>query len=159
MTNQNRGDCRSRVPLAWLLGMGVLASPAQAEVLLTVARTQVRHPSGDPVWQLQLVDGQRVLRRWAAASGRRDRQGADRLWSPGNAAPLPPGRYRVGRPEPWGQDLWIDLQPTFATRRSGLGIHNCFPGVGCLCLRERAALDTLAALIERHQVRTLVVHN
>jgi hypothetical protein len=145
--------------LGWLLGMVLLTAPAHAEVMLTVARTPARHPSGDPIWQLQLVDGHRVLRRWAAASGRRDRQGADRLWSPGNAAPLPPGRYRVGRPEPWGQDLWIELQPTFATSRSGLGIHHCFPGVGCLCLRERPGLDTLAALIGRHRVRTLVVQN
>lgn len=145
-----------------LLGLLVLVAfgtPVRAEMQLTVSRSQARFPGGDPIWRLQLVDGTRVLRRWQAASGDRGRQSADRLWSPGNAAPLPPGRYRVGRPEPWGSDLWIDLQPGFATARSGLGIHHCFPGVGCLCLPDRQALNELAALIERHRVRVLTVLN
>ncbi|MEI8251345.1 MAG: hypothetical protein WCF98_09275 [Synechococcus sp. ELA057] len=139
--------------------LALLAVPVSAAPQLSAWRTSERFPGGDPVWRLQLVEGTRVLGSWQAASGSRERQGADRLWSPGNAAPLPPGRYRVGRPEPWGTDLWIDLQPAFASARSGLGIHHCFPGVGCLCLPERKALNDLAALIQRHRVQVLTVLN
>ena len=147
------------VPPLVLALLALLPAPVSAAPQLRAWRTAERFPAGDPVWRLQLVDGTRVLDSWQAASGSRERQGADRLWFSGNAAPLPAGRYRVGRPEPWGSDLWIDLQPAFATARSGLGIHHCFPGVGCLCLPERKALNELAALIQRHRVRVLTVLN
>ena len=151
---------RSHRPvLLGLVASVLLAVPVSAAPQLKALRTAERFPGGDPVWRLQLVDGTRVLGSWQAASGARERQGVDRLWSPGNAAPLPPGRYSVGRPEPWGADLWIDLQPGFATARFGLGIHHCFPGVGCLCLPGRKALNDLAALIQRHRVRVLTVLN
>jgi hypothetical protein len=116
-----------------------------------------RFASGDPIWWLELRQGSQQLARWAAATGLKQRQQADRRWSPGNGAPLPPGTYRVGRPEPWGRDLWIALEPLFKTSRSGLGIHHCFPGVGCICLPQRAELDQLAGLIRRHGVRRLQV--
>jgi len=148
-------------PLALLaVGMaGLLPSAAgQATSPQLVLRPGgERFASGDPIWWLELRQGQRQLGRWAAASGLKQQQTADRRWSPGNGAPLPIGAYSVGRPEPWGRDLWIDLQPLFRTTRSALGIHNCFPGVGCICLPDRAQLNELAALIRRHGVRRLEV--
>jgi len=128
---------------------------APAELLLRPSGE--RFATGDPIWWLELHQGGRQLGRWAAATGLKDKQSADRLWSPGNGAPLPAGRYRVGRPEPWGRDLWVDLQPLFQTRRSALGIHHCFPGVGCICLPQRTHMDQLGALLRRHGVSRLQV--
>lgn len=136
-----------------------LAQPASSPepVTLVLRPSTERFASGDPIWWLELRQGRQQLGRWAAATGLRQMQQADRRWSPGNGAPLPVGAYRVGRPEPWGRDLWIELLPQFQTSRSGLGIHHCFPGVGCICLPQRAQLDQLAGLIRRHGVRSLRV--
>ena len=136
-----------------LLPQRLLAAPAE----LLLRPSGERFATGDPIWWLELRQGSRQLGRWAAATGLKDKQDADRRWSPGNGAPLPTGLYRVGRPQPWGRDLWVDLQPLFPTRRSALGIHHCFPGVGCICLPKRAQLDQLAALIRRHGVSRLLV--
>ena len=136
-----------------------LATPPifAAESQLLLRPSQERFSSGDRIWWLEWRQGKRLLQRWAAASGASQSQGLDRRWSPGNGAPLPAGTYALGRPEPWGRDLWIGLEPRFSTRRSGLGIHNCFPGVGCICLPQRRELDHLASLIRRHDIRRLVV--
>ena len=137
-------------------GLGQPMRSAEPHTLVLRPGT-ARFASGDPIWWLELRQGSRPLHRWAAATGLRQMQRADRRWSPGNGAPLPAGAYRVGRPEPWGGDLWIALVPLFKTSRSGLGIHHCFPGVGCICLPQRAELDQLAGLIRRHGVRSLQV--
>ena len=130
---------------------------ANAAAMLTLERTKDTYHNGDPIWQLRLTDGPKQLASWQAAAGASNRQRLDRRWSPGNGSPLPPGSYRLGTPEPFGNDLWIDLQPKFATSRSGLGIHNCFPGVGCICIPDRQALTSLAAAIKRWQIKTLQV--
>ncbi|MEI6359603.1 MAG: hypothetical protein WCO50_04660, partial [Synechococcus sp. ELA619] len=41
--------------------------------------------------------------------------------------------------------------------RSALGIHHCFPGVGCICIPDRQALNSLAAAIRRWQIKSLKV--
>ena len=128
-----------------------------AENQLLLRPSQERFSSGDRIWWLEWRQGKQLLQRWAAASGAGQSQGLDRRWSPGNGAPLPAGTYDLGRPEPWGRALWIGLEPRFSTRRSGLGIHHCFPGVGCICLPQRRELDQLASLIRRHDIRRLVV--
>lgn len=128
-----------------------------AENQLLLRPSQERFASGDRIWWLEWRQGKRLMQRWAAASGAGQSQGLDRRWSPGNGAPLPAGTYALGRPEPWGRDLWIGLEPRFSTRRSGLGIHHCFPGVGCICLPQRPQLDEVAALIKRHGIRHLDV--
>ena len=87
------------------------------------------------------------------------RQTADRLWSPGNASPLPAGTYRLGAPEPWGDDLWFDLQPHFQTTRSALGIHRCYPGTGCICIPNRDDIEALASWVKRSGIKTLTVTN
>ena len=153
----------------WLLMMGLVVATmgslgaaggvqvSSAPVELRLRPSGVRFGSGDPIWWLELHQGGLRLLRWQVASGLSSQQNADRRWSPGNGSPLPVGLYRVGRPEPWGRDLWIDLAPQFKTSRSGLGIHHCFPGVGCICVPKRAELDQLAALIARYRVDTLQV--
>ena len=133
------------------------AAVATASPQFVLRPSQQRFSSGDPIWWLELRRGGRLLQRWAAATGQPGRQTADRVWTPGNGAPLPPGTYAVGTPEPWNADLWIGLEPLFETKRSGLGIHHCFPGVGCICLPQRAQLDQLAALIRKHRIRRLEV--
>ena len=145
------GSCTA-VWLSLLIGPVVAA-----ESQLLLRPSQERFPSGDRIWWLEWRQGKQVLQRWAAASGAGQSQGLDRRWNPGNGAPLPAGTYLLGRPEPWGRDLWIGLEPRFSTRRSGLGIHNCFPGVGCICLPQRRELDQLASLIRKHDIRRLVV--
>ena len=126
---------------------------------LTTRRSEQTFPDGNRIWMVELHRGDRLLARWKAASGIAQRQDADRLWSPGNAAPLPAGRYSLGQPEPWGDDLWFDLQPRFNTTRSALGIHRCYPGTGCICIPSRAEIDALAAWVRQANLQTLAVLN
>ena len=126
---------------------------------LSTRRTDERFPDGNRIWKVELHRGSRLLASWSAASGVAGRQSADRLWNPGNAAPLPAGTYSLGRPEPWGNDLWFDLTPRFDTTRSALGIHRCYPGTGCICIPERADIDALARWVKATGIRSLKVVN
>ena len=148
-------------PIGFALVLCIASLPigANAAAILTLERTKDTYRNGDPVWLLKLTHGPKQVASWQAAAGSSNRQQLDRRWSPGNGSPLPPGTYRLGSPEPHGQDLWIDLQPKFATSRSALGIHNCFPGVGCICIPDRQALNSLAAAIRRWQIKSLQVIN
>ena len=110
-------------------------------------------PTGS--WVLELFKGEQLLAQWPAVSGYGSNQTADRLWSPGNGAPLPIGTYALGQPEPWGSDLWLNLEPQFKTDRSGLGIHNCNPGSGCLCIPNRNDLNVLANWVEATGIKKL----
>ena len=110
-------------------------------------------PTGS--WVLELFKGEQLLAQWPAVSGYGSKQTADRLWSPGNGAPLPIGTYALGQPEPWGSDLWLNLAPQFETDRSGLGIHNCNPGSGCLCIPNRNDLNVLANWVEATGIKKL----
>ena len=129
------------------------------DLRLTTRRTEQMLPDGNRRWSVELHSGTRLLARWMAVSGIAQRQDADRLWSPGNAAPLPAGRYSLGQPEPWGDDLWFDLQPRFNTTRSALGIHRCYPGTGCICIPSRAEIEALAAWVRQANLQTLAVVN
>ena len=126
---------------------------------LSTRRTGEPFPDGNRIWRVELHRGPRLLASWPAASGVAGRQSADRRWSPGNASPLPAGVYSLGRPEPWGNDLWFDLTPRFNTTRSALGIHRCYPGTGCICIPERADIDALARWVKASGIRTLKVVN
>ena len=126
---------------------------------LSARRTAERFPDGNRIWKVELNRGARLLASWPAASGVAGRQSADRRWSPGNASPLPAGLYSLGRPEPWGKDLWFDLTPRFDTTRSALGIHRCYPGTGCICIPERPDIDALASWVKATGIRTLKVLN
>ena len=110
-------------------------------------------PTGS--WVLELFKGEQLLAQWPAVSGYGSKQTADRLWSPGNGAPLPIGTYALGQPEPWGTDLWLNLAPQFETDRSGLGIHNCNPGSGCLCIPNRNDLKVLANWVKATKIQKL----
>lgn len=112
-------------------------------------------PTGS--WVLELFKGEQLLAQWPAVSGYGSKQTADRLWSPGNGAPLPIGTYALGQPEPWGSDLWLNLEPQFKTDRSGLGIHNCNPGSGCLCIPNRNDLKVLADWVQATGIQELKV--
>ena len=126
---------------------------------LTSRRTEQTFPDGNSVWRVDLHGHGELLASWAAASGIAQRQRVDRQWSPGNAAPLPPGHYNLGAPEPWGDDLWFTLTPRFDTTRSALGIHRCYPGTGCICIPNRDDIEALAAWVRQAGIRTLTVLN
>ena len=128
-------------------------------VQLSTRRTIERFPDGNRIWKVELHRGAHLLASWPAASGVAGRQAADRRWSPGNASPLPAGAYSLGRPEPWGNDLWFDLTPRFDTTRSALGIHRCYPGTGCICIPDRADIEALASWVRASGIRTLKVVN
>ena len=72
---------------------------------------------------------------------------------------MPQGVYSLGPPEPWGKDIWITLAPRFDTSRSGLGIHHCNPGSGCLCLPDRSSLLALTAWMQKVDLKQLKVLN
>ena len=160
--------------LLLMLIMGAAAKPAGAlpgqtgptgsllngaALRLTTRRTEARFPDGNRIWKVELHRDERLLASWTAASGIAERQSSDRVWSPGNAAPLPAGNYRLGRPEPWGQDLWFDLQPRFETTRSALGIHRCYPGTGCICIPDRDEIEALADWVKAAALNSITVVN
>ena len=163
--------------LLLMLIMGAAAKPAGAlpgqtgptgallkgaALRLTTRRTEARFPDGNRIWKVELHRDERLLASWTAASGIAERQTSDRRWSPGNAAPLPAGNYRLGRPEPWGHDLWFDLQPRFKTTRSALGIHRCYPGTGVSAflteMRLRLLPNGRGRCVEQHHCRELKRH-
>ena len=133
--------------------------PEGETLRLSMRRTNNLFPDGNSVWLVELHGDGSLLARWTAASGIAQRQTADRLWSPGNASPLPAGTYRLGAPEPWGDDLWFDLQPRFETTRSALGVHRCYPGTGCICIPSRNDIDALAGWVRMAELREITVSN
>ena len=126
---------------------------------LSAQRTDVQRTDGQRQWLLELHQGKTVLASWPAVSGTPNSQDLDRHWSPGNGAPLPAGDYSLGPPEPWGDDIWMTLSPRFDTSRSGLGIHHCNPGSGCLCLPDRSSLLALTAWMHEVDLKRLRVLN
>ena len=110
-------------------------------------------------WVVELFQGSVRLALWPAISGYNTKPTADRRWSPGNGAALPIGDYLLGQPEPWGADIWLNLKPQFKTDRSGLGIHNCNPGSGCLCIPSRNDLEEIAAWVKAARINNLTVQN
>jgi len=135
------------------------AELGQAPLLLSARRTEQKRQDGERLWKLELRQGDRLLASWEAVSGSASSQFLDRQWSPGNGAPLPAGTYSLGLPEAWGSDIWFSLTPRFKTTRTGLGIHGCNPGTGCVCLPERASLEALAKWVSTSQIQTLRVLN
>ena len=154
-----------------LLGLLAVAAelPGQADhtaallqsggLRLTTRRTEDLFTDGNSIWRVELHRGDQRLASWRATSGIARQQRADRRWNPGNAAPLLAGPYRLGTPEPWGQDLWFDPQPRFDTTRSALGVHRCYPGTGCICIPDRADIDALAAWVRQAGISELSVLN
>ena len=134
----------------------ILSAPSLAAEL-ELRRSGSSYVNGDPIWVLQLRDGGQVQQQWQAVASAKRHQQLDRRWSPGNGSPLPKGTYRVGAPEPWGADLWLQLDPLFPTSRSALGIHNCYPGIGCICIPDRQELSDLADAVRRYNVTRLKV--
>ena len=126
---------------------------------LSAQRTDFQRTDGQRQWLLELHHGKTVLASWPAVSGTPNSQDLDRHWSPGNGAPLPAGDYSLGPPEPWGDDIWMTLSPRFDTSRSGLGIHHCNPGSGCLCLPDRSSLLALTAWMHEVDLKRLRVLN
>ena len=110
-------------------------------------------------WVVELFKGSKRLALWPAISGYNTKATADRRWSPGNGAALPIGDYVLGQPEPWGTDIWLNLRPQFKTDRSGLGIHHCNPGSGCLCIPNRNNLEAIAAWVKATGINKLTVQN
>ena len=135
------------------------AELGQAPLALSARRTEQQRQDGERLWKLELHQGDRLLASWEAVSGSASSQSLDRKWSPGNGAPLPAGTYSLGLPEAWGSDVWFSLTPRFKTTRTGLGIHGCNPGSGCVCLPERASLEALAKWVSTSQIQTLRVLN
>ena len=141
--------------LALVLPVALQAGAHAAE--LELRRSGRNDAQGTPLWIVQLKAEGRIRQQWPATASAAVHQQLDRRWSPGNGSPLPKGRYKLGQPEPWGSDLWLQLDPLFATSRSALGIHNCYPGVGCICIPDRQQLESLAAAVRRHGITRLTV--
>lgn len=120
---------------------------------------KARRLTSNGPWVVELFQGRERFARWSAISGYNTKPTADRRWSPGNGAALPIGDYLLGQPEPWGTDIWLNLQPQFKTERSGLGIHHCNPGSGCLCIPNRTDLEAIAAWVKATKINKLTVQN
>ena len=147
-------------------------SRSTGESVLVLNRTTRSLPrTGDPIWSLRLETPGQPVQHFDAVSGRAHRQNADRHRS-GTRAPLPAGRYVLGPVEPLGPadpselgPIWIGIEPQFPTGRGHLGIHldpsanrNANSGtLGCVGLIRWDDMQTLAGLVQRRNVRTLVV--
>ena len=145
--------------------------PANESVLVLNRTTRSLARTGDPIWSLRLEAPGQPVQRFDAVSGRVHRQNADRHRS-GTRAPLPAGRYSLGPVEPLGPSdprelgpIWIGIEPQFPTGRGHLGIHldpsanrNANSGtLGCVGLIRWDDMQTLAGLVQRRNVRTLLV--
>ena len=145
--------------------------PTSESVLVLNRTTRSLARTGDPIWSLRLETPGQPVQRFDAVSGRAHRQNADRHRS-GTRAPLPAGRYSLGPVEPLGPSdprelgpIWIGIEPQFPTGRGHLGIHldpsanrNANSGtLGCVGLIRWDDMQTLAGLVQRRNVRTLVV--
>ena len=137
----------------------LIANLSQAPLSLSARRTEDERQDGERLWKLELHQDDRRLASWEAVSGFASSQSLDRRWSPGNGAPLPSGNYALGLPEALGDDIWLTLTPRFETTRSGLGIHGCNPGSGCVCLPDRTSLEALASWVKTFQIQSLTVVN
>lgn len=151
-----------------------LATLPGADSILVLERTSRQlSRTGDPIWSLRLESPGQPTLQFEAVTGRAHRQNADRHVS-GTRAPLPAGRYSLGPVEPLGpQDpselgpVWIGLEPLFQTGRGHLGIHldpsanrNANSGtLGCVGLIDRSDMLKLADLVQRRNVRALVVND
>ena len=149
-----------------------LASASTGDSFLVLNRTPRQLPrTGDPIWSLRLETPGQPVEEFDAVTGRAHRQNADRHVS-GTRAPLPAGRYNLGPVEPLGPGdpaelgpLWIGIEPQFPTGRGHLGIHldpsanrNANSGtLGCVGLIRRQDMLSLATLVQRRRVRTLLV--
>lgn len=157
---------------AWLGGNSDQRNGA-AELVLTRSTNSVA-TTKDPIWVLQLKQGDQVLASLPALSGRANRQQLDRHTS-GNKSPLPPGRYAIDRngiarapfsdPE-LGSGYWIPIQPLFRTGRSDLGLHqdpswglaNGESGTsGCIGLESADATAEVVNWIKHFNIRQLSV--
>ena len=149
-----------------------LAVLQPAESLLVLERTSKSLSyTGDPIWTLRLERPGKQVIQFEAVSGRAHRQNADRDRT-GSRAPLPSGYYSLGPVEPLGPadpaelgPIWIGIEPLFPTGRGHLGIHldpsanrNANSGtLGCVGLIHRRDMVQLASLVQRHNVRALLV--
>ncbi len=146
--------------------------PSTGESVLVMYRTMrsLSH-TRDPIWSLRLETPGEPVQHFDAVSGRAHRQNADRHRS-GTRAPLPAGRYSLGPVEALGPadpselgPIWIGIEPEFPTGRGHLGIHldpsanrNANSGtLGCVGLIRWKDMEVLAGLVQRRNVRTLVV--
>ena len=153
--------------------LAVLQRPESILVLERTSRQLSR--TNDPIWTLRLETPgeQEQHHQFEAVSGRAHRQQADRHRT-GTRAPLPIGRYSLGPVEQLGPDdpaelgpIWIGIEPQFPTGRGHLGIHldpsanrNANSGtLGCVGLIRRNDMVQLADLVQRHNVKELVVKN
>ena len=147
-------------------------SPLTGESVLVLNRTmRSLSRTGDPIWSLRLETPGKPVENFDAVSGRAYRQNADRHRS-GTRAPLPAGRYSLGPVEALGPadpselgPIWIGIEPQFPTGRGHLAIHldpsanrNANSGtLGCVGLIRWEDMQSLAGLVQRRNVRTLVV--
>ena len=148
------------------------ASTPSGESVLVLNRTmRSLSRTGDPIWSLRLETPGQPVQHFDAVTGRAHRQNADRHRS-GTRAPLPVGRYSLGPVEALGPadpaelgPIWIGIEPLFPTGRGHLGIHldpsanrNGNSGtLGCVGLIRWQDMQVLAGLVQRRNVRTLVV--
>lgn len=151
--------------------------PSLQRARLLFGRGQDKVPgTGDPIWRLQVVQGNRVITELPALTGMASRQNVDRHIS-GTKAPLPAGRYAITREgiergpfaeAELGSGYWVPIEPLFKTARSYLGIHqdpswgrkNNESGTsGCIGLQSAEATVKLAQLIDQYDIRELIVVN
>ena len=145
--------------------------PANESVLVLNRTTRPLARTGDPIWSLRLESLGQPVQHVDAVGGRAHRQNADRHRS-GIRVLLPAGRYSLGPVEPLGPadprelgPIWIGIEPQFPTGRGQLGIHldpsanrNANSGtLGCVGLIRWDEMQTLEGLVQRRNVRALVL--
>ena len=151
-----------------------LAALQSQETILVLERTSRQlSRTNDPIWTLRLETPGGQPHQFDAVSGRAHRQQADRHRT-GTRAPLPVGRYSLGPVEQLGPEdpaelgpIWIGIEPQFPTGRGHLVIHldpsanrNANSGtLGCVGLIHRNDMVQLADLVQRHNVKALLVKN
>ena len=138
------------------------------EPRLELTPTSARNRRGHRLWDLELRQGERLLRRWPSVTGRPSTEELDRFGRPGNHAPLPPGPYRIGAPirlnntDLWeiGRSWFIPVDPLFNTPRGHFGIHEdvSLDGTaGCIGLAGRRLTEEVTHWVHSAGARYLLV--
>ena len=136
---------------------------------LRLDRTNRTNNLGNPIYSLKGYNNGQKRLQVDAVSGTARTQRRDRHRG-NNFAPLPDGKYAVGRPERRKTraigGTFIHIKPAFRTRRTELGIH-WNPGfnqqgkrdgtAGCIGITRRIDRDRVNKFVRKYRVKRLVV--
>ncbi|ACK67986.1 hypothetical protein PCC8801_4049 [Rippkaea orientalis PCC 8801] len=145
--------------------------PVAINNYMTLTATEKTNQLGNPIYHLQLYAKGQLIGVYPTVTGKAKTQGKNRHQA-GSKAPLPNGRYSVASTPVAGTDpevgqLFLPIEPQFATGRTALGIHydpsfeksNGEDGTeGCIALTDESQLQQVLLYVQTYQPEYLEVN-